>query len=329
MKVGVNIPNDGPEPSKHGLVEMAAAAEEHGAESLWVSDHLLMVDSGDADYPFSPDGKPSWPLDGDYYEALISLAAISTRTRRARLGTAVLVLPQRNVLEVAKMAATLDQLSGGRLVLGLGAGWSQAEFGALGFSYPDRGSRMDEMIDALRACWTGRPAAYNGQQIRVPANVILHPRPARAGGPPLLVGGTSSTALRRAGRRGDGWLGIAFAPHWDAGSLAASLGTVLAEWSAASRPGQPWNILKLHGDDATWEEMPALVREADELGFDEVAVDLPWARGTGPACALLRTIVAAADRGERGQAAAKKCDRNSLSADGPVDERSAIPREGF
>src|SRR5262245_57105532 len=122
MKVGAIIPNAGREPSLHGIQEMALAAEEAGAESLWVSDHVVFLDRPTYDYPFSDDGVPTWDLTDDYYEALTSCAAMAAVTKSARIGTAVLVLPQRNVFEVAKTAATLDQLSGGRFDLGVGTG---------------------------------------------------------------------------------------------------------------------------------------------------------------------------------------------------------------
>jgi alkanesulfonate monooxygenase SsuD/methylene tetrahydromethanopterin reductase-like flavin-dependent oxidoreductase (luciferase family) len=127
MKVGVIIPNAGEEPSVLGIQRMAVEAENAGAQSLWVSDHLVFIDRPNHDYPFSADGVPSWDMTADYYEALTCCAAMASATERARIGTAVLVLPQRNAFEVAKTAATVDRLSGGRFELGVGAGWNRDE----------------------------------------------------------------------------------------------------------------------------------------------------------------------------------------------------------
>jgi probable F420-dependent oxidoreductase len=293
LKVGVTVPNDGELVEGLGLVRMAQAAEVAGAASIWVSDHVLMVDDESRDYPYSVDGEPSWPRDADYFEALCCLAHLAAATERVRLGTAVLVLPQRNVLEVAKMAATIDRLSGGRLVLGVGAGWSQSEFEALGYTYADRGERFDEMLDALHECWSGRPPAFEGAKVTYPANVILNPPPV-SDRVPLLVGGRTKPALRRAARHGDGWCGIAFAPEWDTDVLGGQLETVrrLRQECGGGKP--LYNILKLHASDGDWERLPQLVVETRELGFDEVTVDLPWEHGVDSAvetfAAVLRAV---------------------------------------
>src|SRR5258705_13710749 len=146
MRIGAIVPNDGPLPLRIGLGGMAEAAERAGAESVWVSDHLLMVDGPTSRYPYSADGQQTWSNEIDYFEALACCAYMAAVTHDCRIGTAVLVLPQRNVLELAKVAASIDQLSGGRLVLGVGAGWNAAEMEALGYDFADRGRRFDEML---------------------------------------------------------------------------------------------------------------------------------------------------------------------------------------
>lgn len=269
---------------------MAAAAESAGAASLWVSDHLLMVDVDQRNYPYSDDGRPTWNLDVEYYEAFVCCSLMAAATKTCRIGTAVLVLPQRNVLEVAKVVASIDQLSGGRFVLGVGAGWNAAEMCALGYRFDRRGKRFDEMLDILRECWSGRPQEYSGSEVRVPPGVVLSPLPAQAGGPPLLVGGMSDAALRRAAMRGDGWLAIAFARSWNAADLRERM-QMLREARRVSLAGRPMQtILKLHASPAEVDALPMLVQEAAVIGFDEVAVELPWEAGTDAALAVIVAV---------------------------------------
>jgi probable F420-dependent oxidoreductase len=292
--IGAIVPNAGPAPSTIGLGAMAAAAERAGADSVWVSDHLLLVDEHTTEYPYSDDGVPTWNVDIDYYEALISCAVMAAATERARVGTAVLVLPQRNVLEVAKMAATLDRVSGGRLALGVGAGWSSREFEALGHRFETRGRRMDEMLQVMRACWSGRPPAFDGEEIAVPPDVVLQPTPAQPGGVPLLVGGMTKPARRRAARHGDGWLAIAFARTWDGDALRRRHEDVLAQ-RADAVPGAPFeSVLLLHSRPADADRVPELVAEAQAIGFGDVIVEPQWLAGVEQATELIRRAAAVA-----------------------------------
>jgi probable F420-dependent oxidoreductase len=290
MRIGVIIPNAGREPGLHGIQAMAAAAEAAGAASLWVSDHLVFRDRENHDYPFTEDGVPSWDMTADYYEALACCAAIASVTTTARIGTAVLVLPQRNPFEVAKTAATVDRLSDGRLDLGVGAGWNRDEFETLGYLFESRGRRFDEMLVFLRDAWSGRPQAVEGEQLRVPEQVVLFPTPAQPGGVPLLVGGMARPALRRAARYGDGWLAIAFAAHWDGERLAATLEDV----SRRRREGA-WGefrlVLKFHAGPDEVPRSLELLPAVAEMGFDEVIIEPPWAHGIDEASAVIAEAV--------------------------------------
>jgi probable F420-dependent oxidoreductase len=299
VRIGSMIPNAGPEATTPGIREMAAAAEAAGADGLWVSDHLLQLDARTDDYPYSADGVPTWSMTDDYFEALVSCMAMAEVTTTARVGTAILVLPQRNVLEVAKTAASVDRLSGGRLVLGVGAGWYRAEFEALGYGYESRGRRFDEMLDVLHDCWSGRPSAFSGQEITVPDHVVLEPRPAQPDGVPLLVGGVSKVARRRAAERGDGWIGIAFADRWDPEELRERHDDVLARRSQAGREGPFEMVLNLHSGPSELDAVPDLVATAAEIGFDEVIVESPWWDGLQAGADLVgaaRAAVAVAER---------------------------------
>jgi alkanesulfonate monooxygenase SsuD/methylene tetrahydromethanopterin reductase-like flavin-dependent oxidoreductase (luciferase family) len=138
------------------------------------------------------------------YESLASAVFLAASTRRCRIGIGVLVLPQRNVLEVAKAASTIDRLSGGRFILGVGVGWNRSEMEALGYGFSTRGKRTDEMLRVLRDSWTGTPSGYRGQEVTLRDGVRMYPTPAQTA-VPLIVGGMADAALRRAASLGDGW----------------------------------------------------------------------------------------------------------------------------
>jgi probable F420-dependent oxidoreductase len=192
MRLGVCLPNFrfGAEPSREAIVEVAVEAERLGYDSVWATDHLLV-----------PSDMPRF---GRVFESLSTLAYLGGATSRVRLGTSVLILAMRNAIEVAKQAATIDALTGGRLVLGVAAGYAEREFASLGASFHDRGRRLDEAIGVLRTLWTDPDPRADGPRYRF-ADVLFEPRPAQPGGVPVWVGGNSRAAIARAARLGDAW----------------------------------------------------------------------------------------------------------------------------
>ena len=276
MKIGVKIPNDSAKAHDIGLTNMGRLAEEAGADSLWVNDHLLMVESGRSPYPFTPDGAFPWPMDLPRYECLTAASFLAATTSRCRVGTSVLILPQRNVLELAKTTATLDALSGGRFVFGIGAGWYAEEIVALGYGFRTRGKRTDEMIEVLRGCWTGRPRPFKGKEIVVPEGLVFEPRPAQPGGPPILVGGMSRAALRRAALRGDGWLAFQ-REELDPGKLAELLETLENLRGEFGRLDEPFSyVMRLHSSPMMAPRLSEFAIQVQELGFDELIINPPW-----------------------------------------------------
>jgi probable F420-dependent oxidoreductase len=189
MKFGVAFANVGPMAYAEGAVALAQAAEAGGFESLWTVEHTIVPAGYQSPYPYSPTGKMPGPEDSDIPDPLIWLTYVAASTSTIRLGTGILILPQRNPIVLAKEVATLDRLSGGRVELGVGVGWLEEEFDALGISFADRGARTDDHIAALRASFDG---------------AISRPRPTQ-GSVPIVVGGHSKVAARRAGRLGDGF----------------------------------------------------------------------------------------------------------------------------
>src|SRR4051794_36298258 len=215
MRIGAKLPNSGP--LSADIPATAETLERAGFDSLWVADHIVMPETIESRYPFAADGRATWPTDTPYLDALIALALAAAVTTRVRLGTAALVLPQRNPVLVAKQAASIDVVSGGRLELGIGAGWLAEEFAALDVPFERRGARMDEWISLLRDCWTGTPPARSGEFYSLPADTLCLPTPAHE--IPLLVGGHSAVALRRA-RAAGGWLAQQDADKLDPSELA-------------------------------------------------------------------------------------------------------------
>jgi probable F420-dependent oxidoreductase len=207
MKVGIHVPQWGPDATREGVLAVAQAAEAAGFDSVWVADHVVIPVKSDSTYPYQNGGTPFGPKDG-FLEAFTTLAMIAGATQRLRIGTSVLVVPMRDPILTAKVAATLDVLSGGRLVLGIGAGWWREEFDALSAPFDGRGPRMDQQIALMRALWTGDPVGFHGLD-----PVCCRPAPMQAGGPPILVGGMSTAAVSRAARIGNGWHAVGASPE--------------------------------------------------------------------------------------------------------------------
>lgn len=275
MKIGAKVPNSGQLPLERGIGQMANALETAGFESLWVSDHVIMPTHIASRYPFAADGKPTWPSDTPYIDALIALTEIAAATEHAVIGTAVLVLPQRQPVELAKQAASIDVLSGGRLTLGIGAGWLAEEFEALGVPFETRGSRFVEWVTLLRALWEGFPPEFDGEHYRLPAGVVCLPIPPHR--VPFLVGGDSSAALRRAGTICDGWLAHQSATHIDSDALRRGIDTMRRAAKSAGRGTDDlWTTLRIIDSAARIDAVADHLGEIEDAGVDEIIVDVDW-----------------------------------------------------
>jgi probable F420-dependent oxidoreductase len=273
MRIGVKLPHTGNAAPAPSLARRARELELAGFDSLWVSDHVVLPKVIESRYPFAADGKATWPTDTPYLEALVSLAAAAAVTDRVRLGTAALVLPQRNPVLLAKQVASIDALSGGRVVLGIGAGWLREEFDALDTPFDTRGARMVEWITLLRECWTGRPAARSGTHYNLPPDTLVLPTPAHA--VPLYVGGHSPTALRRSAQLGDGWLAQQAVPALDPERLAGEIASIRSTASAAGRdPSALQVVLRLVESAGRAGEVARRIGELGRAGVDEIVIDV-------------------------------------------------------
>ncbi|MBA2278676.1 MAG: TIGR03619 family F420-dependent LLM class oxidoreductase, partial [Chloroflexia bacterium] len=200
MRIGVTLPTTAALTEPEAMTELASTAEEFGYDSLWVSDHVL-VPHGSA-FP------PEHQLD-----ALATLGWLAARTGRIAIGASVLILPYRDPVPTAKALSTIDWLSGGRLIVGVGVGWLAAEFEALGIPFAERGARTDEAMRTLRNLWETERSSFEGRWTRY-RDMSSYPKasPSRQGTIPLLVGGNTRAAIGRAARLGDGWHPLNLAP---------------------------------------------------------------------------------------------------------------------
>jgi probable F420-dependent oxidoreductase len=292
LAIGAKLPNSGPLPLERGIPELARTLERAGFDSLWVSDHIVLPRAIESRYPFAADGRATWASDTPYIDALIALALAAAVTERVTLGTAVLVVPLRQPVVAAKQLASLDVSSGGRLQLGVGAGWLREEFEALEVPFETRGSRFEEWLELVRSCWTGTPPAHDGRHFTLPPDILCVPPPAH--GVPVLVGGHSAVALRRAGRLGDGWLGQQSAGALDPGELAAARATATEAAREAGRDTASFRVvLRIVESAGRFADLAGELPAVEAAGVDEVIVDVDWA-GDEPAAQLelLRAAVA-------------------------------------
>ena len=203
MKVGCHLPVYGPAATRPTILGFARQMESLGFDSLWVSDHVVIPFAIASRYPYSPTGEFPLPPATPFLEPLTTLAVVAGATERIALGTTVLVLAHRHPVLLAKMLATLDQLSGGRVILGAGVGWMKEEIELFGVDHRRRGAWSDEALRVLRACWHEPRPSFAGEFFRF-AELGVEPKPVR-GDIPIWIGGDTPAALRRVAALGDGW----------------------------------------------------------------------------------------------------------------------------
>ncbi len=277
MRFGAKLPDFGPKVYEFPMVESARRAEEAGFDSVWVSDHVVMLRETNSAYPYSKDGVITWDPAAARFDAIVSMSTAAAATERVEVGVAVLIAAMRNPLVLAKQLATLDVVSGGRVVLGTGAGWLREEFEALQVPFESRGSRLNEWIDILRECWSGEPTTLEYQNYRLPEGILCHPTPLHD--IPILVGGMSQHALRRAGERGDGWLAFQRADTVDVAALRAGMDQCRTFAQSAGRVRPLRTIVRITGP------LPAVVQHLKplaDIGVSDVIVEADWLADDGP-----------------------------------------------
>src|SRR5262245_2805046 len=225
MKLAVEFPSVAYREGPDGVARLARAIEDIGYDELDMFDHVIMG------FPIEGRAPGPYPAAMPILEAFMTLAYVAAVTRRVRLGTEVLVLPQRQPVLVAKQVSTLDTLSGGRVRLGVGVGWQASEYEALGEAFGTRGRRMDEALELLRACWSQPSIDFAGQHYQLRA-MGMEPKPPQGAALPVWIGGGSEAALRRVGTYGDGWLASGVT---DAATAKLAIETIRRHAAAAGR----------------------------------------------------------------------------------------------
>ena len=215
---------------------LAAVCEEAGFDAVAVSDHVVYPSTLESKYPYTPDGTPLFSPDEDWPDPWVAIGAMSSVTSRLRFLTNVYVLPLRNPFVVAKAVGTAAYLSGGRVGLGIGAGWMAEEFDLLGQQFARRGKRMDEMVEVIRALWAGGMVEHHGEFYDFDP---VEMRPAPPAPVPIYVGGHSDVAFRRAARLGDGWLGV----HYPVEELLACCERLRQAREDADTADRPFEVI--------------------------------------------------------------------------------------
>jgi probable F420-dependent oxidoreductase len=207
MRLGLHALGIGSGARRDVIDVVAKAAEAAGFATLWSGEHVVMVDRSGSRYPYSADGRIAVPADADWLDPMIGLSFVAAATSIIGIATGVLLLPEHNPVLMAKQAATLDTLSGGRFTLGIGVGWSREEFDALGVPFERRAARTAEYVEAMRTLWRDDVASFRGEFVGFDS-VRVNPKPVRGGRIPIVLGGNSDAALRRVADWGDGWYGF-------------------------------------------------------------------------------------------------------------------------
>lgn len=265
MKFGLGYANTIPYTDPGPAQELARAAESAGFDSIWTVEHVIWPDAYNSTYPYHPSGKmpgnPSIPIP----DPLIWLTWVAAVTSQIRLVPGVLILPLRNPLILAKEVATLDHLSGGRFSLGVGVGWLEEEFDVLGVEFTGRGRRTDEMLEMMGVLWREDLASYVGNEHTF-EDVALNPKPVRKE-IPIVVGGNSRAAARRAARYGDG-----FYPGPDSlESLTRTLRLLVEECEAIDRDPASIDISAAY-PGRFMTDPAAAIEEMTDVGVDRIIV---------------------------------------------------------
>lgn len=257
MKFGIRYANTGPYTRPEAARDLVRLAEEAGFESAWTVEHVLIPPNYGSRYPYTSDGRIPQATATTYIpDPMVWMAYCSAVTERIRFGSAVIVLPTRNPVLFAKESATLDNLSGGRFMLGLGSGWLEEEFNALGYPFADRGKRMDDSIAIMRYLWgVSDDPKVDGFDIH---EVNMEPKPLN-GTVPIHIGGDSKVAARRAGRLGDG--------YFPARGYTPELRDAM--WRAADKAGRDPEKIEI---TVSMPDSEAELEALASLGVDRVAV---------------------------------------------------------
>jgi len=262
MKLALMFANTGRFGSAEGARVVGQAAEAAGFESIWTVEHVLWPEGYESQYPYAASGKMPGTSTSPIPDPLIWLSFVGATTSTINLATGILILPQRNPAVLAKSVATLDTLTEGRLILGIGVGWLEEEFDALGIPFAKRGARSDEYIEVMRKLWAADQVEHDGEFMQFGA-VSSNPKP-HDGAVPIHIGGHSRKAAERAGRIGDG-----FFPG--AGNIPELIDIVRQTAAAAGRDPEAIEITASHPDSIT-KDPSEVLEELESWGVARTVV---------------------------------------------------------
>jgi probable F420-dependent oxidoreductase len=231
VRIDLWVPTASPFATPELLAVIGAEAEQRGIGTIWVGEHVVLFEEYASSYPYADDGRIPAPAGSGLLEPLNTLSFLAAHTSTVRLGTAMVLLPQRNPVYTAKEVSTLDWLSNGRVDLGVGVGWLEEEFDAVNVPWPQRGRRTDEYLEVLRTLWCDETSAYDGEFYSL-RPCSMFPKPVQQPHPPIHIGGESRAALARVARSGAGWHTFNRTPAQLAEPLGA-LDALLAEQGRA------------------------------------------------------------------------------------------------
>jgi probable F420-dependent oxidoreductase len=295
MKFGVTVGNFGTfgeDPGVDGCIAVAEASERLGFDSVWVHDHVVMPSEVSSRYLYNASGASPFLVDQYIYDPLVVMAAIGARTSRVQIGTSVLVIPYRNPLVLAKQLSTIDCVSHGRVVLGIGVGWMREEFEALGLDHlwEDRGAVTDEFMAACIDLWTQQgPSSFDGRWVHYDKVGAL-PVPVQRPHIPVWVGGKTGPALRRVARYGSGYHGVGSTPA----ELRAELAAVRTAMEGEGRDPDELVVSMLWGflDVTGRQRLIDVLGEFSEAGLHHL-VGTPWIDGPPPSDISTHDLLAA------------------------------------
>ena len=275
MKIGL-IPINIRMQSLEQLVGLSQFIESLGFESVWTFEHVMVPVEYESKYPYSKDGKMGGDSTNPFLDPLIALTAVAAHTKTLRLGTGVNILSQANPLLLAKQAASLDVLSGGRFMLGAGIGWLKEEFEAMGVPFERRGARYDDYVAAMRKVWSGEVVEHQSDFLNW-SGFHSYPTPVQEGGVPIIIGGSKGKAFDRIALHGNGW----FAPTNDAATLAPMLEDLKA---ACARHERDYGSVEI---TSMWDNQGGLdaIKAFEDIGVSRVIVPL-FVLGRDPVAGL-------------------------------------------
>jgi probable F420-dependent oxidoreductase len=299
MQYGFTIPGRGPLGIPDSMVALAQRGEALGFDSISLGDHILVPKSIQSDYPYTPNGEFPGASNPQAMEQITTLAYLAGCTEKIRLATSVLIVPHRNPLVAAKALATLDYLSGGRLIIGVGVGWMREEFDAIGCEpFDERGAVTDEYIRAFKELWTSDNPTFEGKYVSF-SDIHFQPKPVQKPHPPLWVGGESRPAIRRAATLCDGWYPIGNNPAFPVGTpeaLQASIGRLRSTAERAGRNPDEIQIIyrtndyRMTGTDTSSDRIPFTgnseqiagdIHQYEDMGVSHMVLDLAWITAGG------------------------------------------------